>query len=331
MSDDADEPADRDRARDGEATRDGRPRADPDDGTATAPENARPPGHEFSGGQGYDDTYEGFDLDPPELSVDPGQVDPVDSRVVADTLDRRQVGAEDVDATELLEVGLSYMRINRHEQAADAFERVARFTDDDRLEQEAWVNKGVAHAELEEYDPAVGAYREALRIDDGNDHAASAETNLAYALYESGRGEQALEHAERAVELDPRFPQAWYNRGFFLLERGLAEDAVEAFDNALRLGFRNAEILDEKARALDEMGEYDRAEEVAAEAEELRERAERELVEEHGGGGAGGAGGGFGDPGGAPGAAREGDVTDAIGDIPETGAGADEERERHRE
>jgi len=283
-----------------------------DDETATAPEEAVPPtppsedddggegadepaeggDHRFSGGQGFDDPYgDSFDLEPPELKVDAGKVDPVDSRVVADTLDDRQIGPGEVDAEELLEVGLSYMRINRHEQAADAFERVARFTDDERLEQEAWVNKGVAHAELEEYDPAIGAYREALDVDADEGHSASARTNLAYALYESGRGEQALEHAERAVELDPRAPQAWYNRGFFLLERGLAEDAVNAFDNALRLGFRNAEVLEEKARALDELGEYDRAEEVASEAEALRERAERELVDGHAGGGAGGAGG----------------------------------------
>jgi tetratricopeptide (TPR) repeat protein len=236
--------------------------------------------HRFSEGQGFDDPYEGFDLDPPELSVDPGRVDPVDSRVVADTLDDRQVIAEQVDAEELLEVGLSYMQINRHEQAAEAFERAARYTDEDGLVQEAWVNKGAAHAELTEWDAAVGAYREALSVDDRSEHAASAETNLAYALWESGRSEQALEHAERAVELDPRFPQAWYNRGFFLLERGLAEDAVEAFDNAIRLGYRNAEVLDEKARALEELGEDERAEEVAEEAEEIRMRAEEELVRE---------------------------------------------------
>jgi tetratricopeptide (TPR) repeat protein len=235
--------------------------------------------HRFSEGQGFDDPYEGFDLDPPELAVDPDEVDPVDSRVVADTLDRRTVAAEDVDVAELLDVGLSYVRINRHEQAADAFERVARFAEDDRLEQEAWVNKGAAHAEMEEWDAAVGAYREALNIDDRSEHAATAETNLAYALWESGRTEQALEHAERAVEIDPRFGEAWYNRGFFLRERGLAEDAVDAFDNALRLGFRNADILQEKARAHEQLGEDERAEELAEEANELRERAEQDLVE----------------------------------------------------
>ncbi|MUV87506.1 tetratricopeptide repeat protein [Natronomonas sp. CBA1123] len=235
--------------------------------------------HEFSEGQGFGDPYEGFDLDPPELDIDPGMVDPVDSRVVADTLDRRQIPADQVDAESLLDVGLEYMRINRHEQATEAFERVANFADDDGIEQEAWVNKGAAHAELQEFQRAIESYREALAIDDESEHAASAETNLAYALWESGQSEQALEHAERAVELDQRFPQGWYNRGFFLLERGLAEDAVSCFDNALRLGHRSPDVLEEKARALEAMGEDDRAEEVAEEAEELRQNAEEKLVE----------------------------------------------------
>jgi tetratricopeptide (TPR) repeat protein len=142
------------------------------------------------------------------------------------------------------------------------------------------VNKGAAHAELEEFDEAIGAYREALEIDDDSEHAATAETNLAYALWEFGRQEQALEHAERAVELDPRFPQAWYNRGFFLRERGLSEDAVTAFDNAIRLGMRTAPVLEEKALALEDLGRDEEAEEVQERADELREEAERELVED---------------------------------------------------
>jgi tetratricopeptide (TPR) repeat protein len=243
--------------------------------------------HEFSEGQGFSEPYDPFELDPPELSVDPSQVDPVDSRALTDMLDERNIASDAVDAEELIDVALSYVGINRHEQAAEAFERAARFAEDPAVEQEAWTNKGVAHAELREWDAAIGAYREALAVGEGPDtegptsdeHAASAQTNLAYALWESGRTEQALEHAERAVELDPRSPQAWYNRGFFLLERGLAEDAVDAFDNALRLGFRNAEILAEKARALEAAGESERAEEVAEQAEELREQAEERIME----------------------------------------------------
>jgi tetratricopeptide (TPR) repeat protein len=257
--------------------------------------------HRFSEGEGFGDPYEEFDLDPPELGVDPSKVDPVDSRVVADTLDEHNVDLDDVDATELLDVGLNYMGINRYEQATDAFERTARFAEDDRLEQEAWVNKGVAHAELEEYDEAIGAHREALRIDDESEHAATAETNLAYALWEFGETAQALEHAERAIEIDERFAEGWFNRAFFLSERGLAEEALHCIDNAIRLGLRNAKVLEEKAEILEELGEFDEAEAVAEEANEMRERAEREMMddrEEALGGGQGGPG----DAGAGPGA-----------------------------
>jgi len=235
--------------------------------------------HSFSEGQGFDDPYEGFDLEPPELEVDPDRVDPVDSRAIADTLDERQIPDDQVDADTLVDVGIEYMRINRFEQATETLERAARFADDDRLAQEAWVNKGAAHGNLEEWDAAIGAYQEALDVDDDSEHAAVAETNLAYALWESGRTSQALDHAERAVEIDPRFDRGWYNRGFFLLERGLAEEALEAFDNAIRLGMRTPDLLDQKAAALEELGEFDRAEELADEAEELRAEAEAELIE----------------------------------------------------
>ncbi|ELY48799.1 tetratricopeptide repeat protein [Natronorubrum bangense] len=236
--------------------------------------------HQFSEGEGFEDTYDEFDLDPPELNVDPSKVDPVDSRVLADTLDARTINQDEVDASELLDVGLNYMQINRYEQATEAFERTARFAEDDGLAQEAWVNKGVAHAELEEYDEAIGAHREAIRIDGESEHAATAETNLAYALWEFGETTQALEHAERAVEIDERFAEGWFNRAFFLSERGLAEEALHCIDNAIRLGLRNAKVLEEKAEILEELGEYDEAEEIAEEANEMREEAEQRMIEQ---------------------------------------------------
>ncbi|MFB6218576.1 MAG: tetratricopeptide repeat protein, partial [Halobacteriaceae archaeon] len=216
------------------------------------------------------------DLDPPELEVDASEVDPVDSRVLADLLDERQVARDEVDADRLVDVGLEYMGINRHEQAADAFERAAQFADDDGVRQEAWVNKGVAHAELEEYDRAIGAYREALSVE--GEHTAAAHANLAYALWEFGEDEEAFQHAEEAVREDERLPQAWYNLGFVQVERGQYEDAVDCLDKALRLGMRSAPVYEEKARALEGLGREQEAEEAAERAAEIREQREDDLV-----------------------------------------------------
>ncbi|MDZ7701038.1 MAG: tetratricopeptide repeat protein [Halobacteriales archaeon] len=237
--------------------------------------------HRFSEGEGFGDPYEGFDFDPAELTMelDPDQVDPTDTHAVPDLLDEAAIPKDAVDAEALIEIGLAYMGVHRFEQAADTFERAARFADEDRLEQEAWTNKGTAHAELEEWDPAIGAFEEAIHIAPKGEHAAVAETNLANALWEFGKDDAALEHAERAIEKDPRFAEAWYNRGFFLNERGLAEQALESLENAIRLGHRDADVLEEKRRALEALGQYDEAEAVAEEADELREAAEEALIE----------------------------------------------------
>jgi tetratricopeptide (TPR) repeat protein len=232
--------------------------------------------HHFSAGAGFEEPYEGFDLDPPELEVDTSEVDPVDAHVLGDLLDERQLSGGDVDADDLIDVGLEYMGINRHEQAADAFERAARFAEDDGVRQESWVNKGVAHAEMEEYDRAVGAYREALSI--GGAHTAAAHANLAYALWEFGEDEEAFHHAEAAVREDERLPHAWYNLGYVHAERAQYEQAVDCLDKALQLGMRSAPVYEEKARALDELGREEAAAEAAERAAEIRERTEDELV-----------------------------------------------------
>ncbi len=235
--------------------------------------------HEFSSGQGFDDPYEAFDIDPPVLTVDPDEVDPVDSRAIPDLLDEAAFPTDAIDADALIDVGANYVRINRFEQAIDAFERAARFAESQETEQEAWVNKGVAHAELEEYDEAVGAYQEALSIDEEGPFAGDAETNLAYALWEMGRDEAALEHAERAVERAPRLPQAWFNRAVIAYERGLLEDAKLSLENAERLGLRDPQFLDLKVEVLEALGEDEAAERALERAVEERERREREIVE----------------------------------------------------
>ncbi len=94
--------------------------------------------------------------------MDPTKVDPVDSRVLTDILDQRNIAPTTSTPGNCSMSRLEYMHINRFEQAAEAFERVARFADDEDIAQEAWVNKGAAHGQLEEWDEAIGSYREAL-------------------------------------------------------------------------------------------------------------------------------------------------------------------------
>ena len=240
----------------------------------------RPTDHEFSAGQGFSDPYEGFDIDPPSLDVeDPGAVDPVDSRAITDLLDDRNVAGDEVDPDELIDVGVEYMAINRDEQAVETFERAARYADDETREAEAWVNKGIAHGELEEWDAAVSSHREAVHVDEDGEFAAQAHTNLAYALWERGEDEDAFRHAEEAVRADRRLPQAWYNLGFIRVEHGQHEDALECLNNAIRLGFQDPAVYEEKARALEGLDREEEAAEVRETATEMQEAQEEQLIQ----------------------------------------------------
>jgi len=239
--------------------------------------------HRFSVGGGFGDPYAGFTL---EFGDDgPSRIDPSDSHALADLLDPGQYAPDEVDADALLEVGLGYLAIEEYEAAVDAFARVAWFAPGSPAATEAWANRAVAHGQLGEYDEAVGACLEALSLDPEPDVAAVAETNLAYALWESGDSSRPLEHAELAVELDPRLADAWYNLGFLYNERALAGDAARALENAARLGFDRRVVREELDRAHERLGEYETVEEGEAVETDtdagVREGSEREREADH--------------------------------------------------
>jgi tetratricopeptide (TPR) repeat protein len=61
------------------------------------------------------------------------------------------------------------------------------------------------------------------------------ETNLATALYENGRVDEALEHYRRAIELQPDYAPAFNNMGVSLVQKGRLDDGVIAYERAIAL------------------------------------------------------------------------------------------------
>ena len=64
---------------------------------------------------------------------------------------------------------------------------------------------------------------------------AEVHNNLAWLLLQTGRVEEGLEHARRAVELRPGFAAAWDTLGVTLARAGRSDEAREAFERALEL------------------------------------------------------------------------------------------------
>ena len=61
------------------------------------------------------------------------------------------------------------------------------------------------------------------------------ETNLATALHENGRVDEALDHYRRAIELQPDYAPAFNNMGISLVQKGRLDDGVIAYERAIAL------------------------------------------------------------------------------------------------
>ena len=88
-------------------------------------------------------------------------------------------------------------------------------------------------------------YREAVAIWTDNvakyPDGARGQNNLAWALQQQGRTDQANAHYARAVVLEPGYVTAHYNWGVALLDQGRVADAIAQFESAVRLAPTHAD------------------------------------------------------------------------------------------
>ena len=97
-------------------------------------------------------------------------------------------------------------------------------------------------------------------------------------MWEFGKDQEAMEHVDKAIDADERFAEAWYNKGFFMNERGLPDQALYCLDNAISLGYHGVEVLEEKLRACDGIGDYEEEERVRIEIQKIVEREGMEMI-----------------------------------------------------
>jgi lipoprotein NlpI len=91
---------------------------------------------------------------------------------------------------------------------------------------------GRAQYEMQRYDAAEAAYREAVKLDAANPTYIG---NLAAVLLDSSRYEEAIAAYTTAIELEPKNSWHYYNRGNAYLYTGEPAKAVPDFDAALTI------------------------------------------------------------------------------------------------
>ena len=167
--------------------------------------------------------------------------------------------------------GVSLGSLGRNEEAIRCFDKALEL---DPRNVGAWSNKGTSLDSLGSYEETIrkdswdnlrslGRYEEAIRCFDKalelDPHFTLAWYNKGTSLRNLGRYEEAIRCYDQALELDPRYVAAWTNKGVSLRNLGRYEEAFRCFDKALELDPRDVHAWSEKGVSLDRLGRYQEA------------------------------------------------------------------------
>jgi tetratricopeptide (TPR) repeat protein len=140
---------------------------------------------------------------------------------------------ESADAWEFL--GSAYGHLKQYDQAIHAFREALRIQPQ---HIGAWTRLGVAHSLLHQYDQAIQAFREALRIQP--EHA-SAWASLGRTYYFVKQYDQAIQAFREALRIEPEEAGAWYSLGIVYYDQGQRAKVREIYQTLRKLDLALAE------------------------------------------------------------------------------------------
>ncbi|NEQ38648.1 MAG: tetratricopeptide repeat protein [Okeania sp. SIO3I5] len=117
-------------------------------------------------------------------------------------------------------------------------------------------NKGLAYYKQGEYQQALAAYNQAIRL---NPKFADAYYNRAIVYDDLGEYEKALADYNQAIQLNPKFANAYYGRGLAYYNQGKYEQALADYNQAIRLNPKFAEAYNNRGRVYYNQGNYQQA------------------------------------------------------------------------
>jgi len=121
---------------------------------------------------------------------------------------------------------------------------------------ESYVAAGNAYARERQYDKALDAFRQALRIDPDN---AAAHQGLGMTYYTLGRLTEAVEPLKTAVRLDQQNAAPHLNLAVVLASMRRADEAIAELNEARRLSPESPRVRNEIGNVLHNMGRFDAA------------------------------------------------------------------------
>lgn len=155
--------------------------------------------------------------------------------------------------------------------AIEAYDRAIEI---DPQNADVWVKKGDAFSSLiQEEEEAIIAYDNATNIDPLNAKTwfkkgialeslamrgfpDSAYPSVPISWLASSSYRKAIMSFEKAIEIDPKYAEAWYNKGVVLVELEKYNESVQAYDKAIEIDPKYADAWWERGFALYKIGKY---------------------------------------------------------------------------
>lgn len=88
-------------------------------------------------------------------------------------------------------------------------------------------------------------------------------------FFGQGKCDEAIQHYDKAIEINPQYAAAWSNKGAIIGQQGKYDEALQLFDNAIELNPRHAKAWVGKALVLQSLGRTTEADAAFAKAKEL--------------------------------------------------------------
>jgi tetratricopeptide (TPR) repeat protein len=178
------------------------------------------------------------------------------------------------EASDTFRTGVRLIKENKHRDAVQAFQKVARL---DPTYPEVFIYLGDALVQLNKYDEAVASYRKSLEVDRPGEEALRALNGLGCALLGLATGPKkegpigdAIRCFDEVIKASPKFAPAYNNRGRAYHLKKDSNRAVTDFSKAIELDPGYADAYENRGKAWKDEGDEKRAEADFAMARELR-------------------------------------------------------------
>jgi len=122
-----------------------------------------------------------------------------------------------------------------------------------------WVgyyNLGLALVQKGQVDEGIARYQKALEI---NPAFPEAHNNLGLALVQKGQVDDGMVHYQKALEINPNNAEAYYNLGLALVQKGQMDEGIAQYQKALGINPAFSEALNNLGLALVQKGQADEA------------------------------------------------------------------------